>query len=102
MIATLPFPDSLPIVGALLGDIESGEVWVRDYIAEDELPGADLDQHLVEERWAVFGPSSRQLGLYRMPRGFRLRDVRGRMIVGVRFDQDGVQSLVIFEKPKGR
>ncbi len=99
LVATLRFPDSLPVMGALLGDSESGEIWVRDYVPEDELPGADLDQHLVEERWTVFKLPTKRLGRYRLPRGFRLKDVRGHLVAGIAHDEDGVQRLVVYRLP---
>ncbi len=84
MQRTMPFPAFFPSFSQLLSD-EEGRLWARVYPVPDA----------TEERWLVFdaGRVVRQLSC---SPGFRVMDVEGPLVAGVREDDFGVELVEVY------
>ena len=84
------FPEHLPVYLSLLVDA-TGHLWVEQYRAPwDE-----------ERHWWVFDPSGRWLGEPTVPVDLTIREVGEDYVLGVRLDENDVESVVLFELERG-
>jgi hypothetical protein len=83
----------MPAFSALRSDPD-GNLWVRDF--DVALPG---DR---EERWHVFDPNGRYLGVLEMPKAFALMTVGVDYIAGVSRDRFGTEQARIYDLKKPR
>lgn len=90
MLEGLVFPDRMPAYRSMLADSE-GYLWVQQF------------HPLWEEgqRWWVFDPSGAWLGEPSLPSDFELRDVGEDYVLGVRRDDLGVESVVMYALERG-
>ncbi len=88
----VPSPDSLPAFRSLLVD-EVGWIWAEVY-------------HWVRNRqsgrWMIFDPEGRARGILDVPDGLQVLRVGGDFILGVRFDELGVEHVLRYSLRRGR
>ena len=89
-----PGLDTVPTVSDLLVDGQ-GRLWVKLYAPE-------TDSHWVLRKrsggeWLVLETDGTLVAHVMMPPGFRLMDIRGRLLAGVMYDDLGVEKVQVYE-----
>jgi len=84
----IPIPETMPAHGRLLGDAE-GKLWVQEYRVNDE-----------PERWAVFDPHGRFLGIVDMPAPGRVTEIGSDYVLGVWTDEMDVEQVRLYALSK--
>ena len=90
-LALLPYPDSLPALGAIVVGRDS-RLWVADYVppqsgADQAFPGS--------RRWAAYSELPRERQVYHFPERFKLLWADEAMAVGVIQDTLDVERIVV-------
>ncbi|MGD8727431.1 MAG: hypothetical protein PVH40_07280, partial [Gemmatimonadales bacterium] len=80
----IPVPETMPAHGRILGDAE-GNLWVQEYRIRDE-----------PERWAVFDPSGRFLGIVDMPAPGRVTQIGSDDVLGIWTDDLDVEQVRLY------
>jgi len=77
------FPDQLPAHGTGMRVDAEGNLWLEEY----EVAG------LPEDRWSVFDPDGRWLGVVQLPTDFTLNEVGADYLLGIETSELGVQYV---------
>ena len=77
------FPDRIPAHGRGMHADAEGNLWLEEY----EVAG------LPENRWSVFDPDGRWLGVVRMPDDFTVNEIGRDYVLGIQSDELGVQYV---------
>lgn len=80
-----PIGKPLPYFGTIRGD-DLGNVWVGNYSVDYRTTG----------RYEVFSPTGDWLGSVSLPPRFRVLDIRERRILGVQYNDLGVNAVALF------
>jgi hypothetical protein len=87
-------PERKPLFTSVVVD-DSGNVWVREYSADDS--GYSFAWFAGEAQedvaWWVFTPEGHLLGTVSTPPGLRVSHITGDMVLGVHFDADEVETV---------
>jgi hypothetical protein len=84
----IPMPETMPAYGRMIGDSE-GNLWVQEYRIRDE-----------PERWAVFDPSGRFLGIVDMPASGRVTEIGSDYVLGIWTDEMDVEQVRVYDLTK--
>jgi hypothetical protein len=86
LLSTIPRAEFKPLISRLLVD-DQANLWVEHWTVRLQSgPGT----------WSVFGPSGRLLAEATFPPGFRPSTIRGGVVAGVHYDDDGVEGIKLF------
>lgn len=83
LLSTIPRAEFKPFISRLLVD-DQDNLWVEHWTVR---------RHLGPGTWSVFSPSGRLLAEATFPRGFRPSTIRGGVVAGVQYDDDGVEAI---------
>jgi len=86
--AEISVPETMPAYGRLLGDVD-GNLWVQEYRIDDE-----------PERWAVFDPDGRFLGIVQMPEPGRVTEIGSDYVLGIWTDEMDVEQVRLYALAK--
>jgi hypothetical protein len=81
-----PIGEPLPFFGTLRGD-DLGNVWVGNYSVDPR----------TTERFEVFSPTGDWLGSVSLPPRFRVLDIQDGGILGVQYDDLGVNAVALYQ-----
>ncbi len=84
----IPVPETMPAHGRFLADSD-GNLWVQEYRVQDE-----------PERWAVFDPQGRFLGVVGMPAPGRVTEIGSDYVLGVWTDELDVEQVRLYALSK--
>ncbi len=95
----VPGTDSIPVFSEMLRD-GRGRLWLKRY-------DPAVDSHWVFRKrtggeWVVVETDGRVVARATVPDGFRLMEIRGRRVAGVRTDALGVERVQVYALQKGR
>ena len=94
ILDAVPRPERLPAYDGLLGDGDTGDVWVGEYPGQLGLLGISPDvRRTPPRRWLVFGADGSLRATIATPEGFDPRAVRGGRVWGVFTDALDVESV---------
>ena len=81
--SAIPRAEFKPFISRLLVD-DQDNLWVEHWTVR---------QYLGPGTWSVFDPLGRLLAEATFPRGFRPSTIRGGVVAGVQYDDDGVEGI---------
>jgi len=84
----ISLPETMPAHGRMLADADDN-LWVQEYRINDE-----------PERWTVFDPSGRLLGLVDMPAPGRVTEIGSDYVLGIWTDEMDVEQVRLYELVK--
>lgn len=84
-LESMPFPDSRPAFGGLLGD-EDGNLWVADWVLMPQ----------VAESWTVLDSSGRWLGSVEAPPRFAPMHIGSDWVLGVEWDEMDLEFVALY------
>ena len=81
--SAIPRAEFKPFISRLLVD-DQDNLWVEHWTVR---------QYFGPGTWSVFDPLGRLLAEATFPRGFRPSTIRGGVVAGVQYDDDGVEGI---------
>jgi hypothetical protein len=92
--STIAFAESMPLFGEFVA-ASNGDLWVGPYVPVGPIP-MKRPFPTTPTTWSVFGVDGRWRADAVLPARFQLLSVDGMRAIGVRRDQDDVESIVVY------
>lgn len=86
LLSTIPRAEFKPLISRMLVD-DQDNLWVEHWAVRVQSGSGT---------WSVFSPTGRLLAEATFPSGFRPGTIRGGVVAGVHYDDDGVESIKLF------